>query len=92
MIDKELSLGSLLTSGQIILTSLQQNELFQNIQFGLTLASAFVTFAYTLYKWYKRASKDKKLTKDEIDEGIGIIADAIDYVEDKINERGENND
>lgn len=92
MIDKELSLGSILTSGQIILTSLQQNELFQNIQFGLTIASAFVTLAYTLYKWFKRVSKDKKITKDEIDEGIGIIANAIDYVEDKLNERGDIND
>ena len=28
--------------------------------------SALVSIAYTIYKWYKRASSDKKITADEV--------------------------
>lgn len=50
---------------ETILTITQTNEVFKLIQIILTCVTAFVGLCYTIYKWYKKAKKDGKITKDE---------------------------
>lgn len=51
-----------------IMTSLQAEPLLHVIQAVLTIVGLLITIAYTLWKWYKNASKDGKITIDEVDE------------------------
>lgn len=63
-----------------ILTTLQENPVIQIISFCLTILSVLVSLAYTLWKWYRRAKADKKITDEEIEEGLTIIKDHTDIL------------
>lgn len=60
---------------------LQVNDIAKYIVFALGVASGFLSIIYTIYKWYKRASADKKLSKDEVNELIDIIGQANEKIE-----------
>lgn len=64
----------------VILTTLQENPVIQVISFCLTILSVLVSLAYTLWKWYRRAKADKKITDEEIEEGLTIIKDHTDIL------------
>ena len=53
-----------------IFTYLSMVELKDLITWILSILAAAITIAYTLYSWYKKATKDGKITKDEIDDLI----------------------
>lgn len=46
----------------------QTNELFQLIQIIIGCVSGAVVLAYTIWRWYKNAKKDGKITDDEVDD------------------------
>ena len=46
----------------------QTNELFQLIQIIIGCVSGAVVLAYTIWRWYKNAKKDGKITEDEVDD------------------------
>ena len=73
-----------------ILTAVQTQEVFQIISLILTCIATGLTIAFTIYKWYKNAMKDKKLDEKEIKEGIDIINDSIDKIKElSNNDKGE---
>ena len=51
-----------------VMTYLQTNETLQIIQGVLSIVAVLITIAYTIWKWYRKASKDGKITPDEVDE------------------------
>lgn len=51
-----------------IMTAIQANPTLQIIQAILTIIGLLISIAYTLWKWYRKASKDGKITADEVDE------------------------
>ena len=59
------STGSLLSWG---LTFTQTNEIFALIQIIASTIVSIVTLGYILYKWYKKAKEDGKITKEEVEE------------------------
>lgn len=63
-----------------VMTAIQANEVLQIIQAILTVIGLLVTIAYTIYKWYKRAKADGKITEDEVDE---LMDDLNNIKEDK---------
>lgn len=67
---------------------IQDNPVFQWIQLILAIVASLVLIAYRLWKWWKEASKDGKIDKEEIKEGLDIISDGIDDVKNKLN-KGE---
>lgn len=67
-----------------ILTALQTNEVFQYISLALTILSTLVAIAFTIYKWWKKANEDGKITPEEIDELGKDIKDSL--------KKGENKD
>lgn len=70
-----------------ILTVTQTNEIFQLIQIILTSIAVLVSIAYTIWKWYKNAKKDGKITSNEVDELFDDINKVIQYKEDEENDK-----
>ena len=64
-----------------VLTAVQTNQIFQTISLILTCIATLMTIGYNIYRWYKKAIEDKKITPEEIKEGIDIINDGIDKIE-----------
>lgn len=59
-----------------ILTALQTNEVFQIIELILSIILTLLLIVFRLWKWFKEAKKDGKITSDELDQAIGIVEDA----------------
>lgn len=49
-----------------ILVAIQNEEVLRYIELILAIISTFVALAYTIWKWYKKAKEDGKITKDEV--------------------------
>lgn len=51
-----------------ILTLAQTEHIFQIVQLILTIVAVIVSTAFTIYKWYKSAMKDGKITDEELED------------------------
>lgn len=59
-------------------TIAQANEVFRLVQLILSiLCSALVITTTIIIPWYKRAKKDGKITKDEVEDLLNDIQDSI---------------
>lgn len=67
----------------------QINQVMQIIQLVFGIVATIISIAFSIYKWWKKASADGKITDEEIKDGIDIIKDHLD---DKNEERDKNND
>ena len=70
-----------------VLVVLQTNETFQLVELIISIAVSVVLLAYRIWKWWKEANKDGKITKEEIKDGIDIIVDGVEDIQDKIKEK-----
>lgn len=70
-----------------ICTAVQTNQIFQYVSLGITILSTLVSLVYTIWRWYRKAKADGKITEDEIDE---IVDDVNNIINDK--EKGEDKD
>lgn len=50
-----------------VMTALQAEPVLHIIQAILTIIGLLITIGYTLWKWYRKASEDGKITVDEVD-------------------------
>lgn len=83
--------GFIGTGVSTTLTILQGNETFQNIQMILSCICFVVTIAYTIWKWYKKATSKEspggeKVTKEEINDLFNNLADNLKKEEEKEND------
>ena len=69
-----------------ILAVLQSNEVFQIIEFVLSIIVSIVLLIYRIWKWWKDANKDGKITKEEIEDGINIVVGGVEEIKDKVKE------
>ena len=69
-----------------VMTYLQTNETLQIIQGILSIIAVLITIAYTIWKWYKKASKDGKITPDEVDE---LFDDLNEIKEEKLDDKSK---
>ena len=53
-----------------VFTAVQTDATLQIISLVLTIIATAFSIAFTIYKWWKSAKADGKITKDEIDELI----------------------
>lgn len=65
---KEEATGVAGSSVSWILTATQVNEVFEIIQICFSIAVSLITILYIVYKWYKRATADGKITEEELEE------------------------
>ena len=65
------------------LTATQTKEVFEIVQIIASIIVSILTIAYILWKWYKKAKEDGKITADE-------VADLVEDIKDEFKE--EKND
>jgi len=56
----------------------QGQELLSYIQLGLGILATIISVAFSVWKWWKKASADGKITKDEIKELSDDLKDKLD--------------
>lgn len=69
---------------EAVVTVSQTNEVFQTIQIIISALAGAVALAYTIWRWYKNAKKDGKITEDEVDDLFEQISKKEDSEDDKI--------
>ena len=69
---------------ETMVTVSQTNEVFQTIQIIISALAGAVALAYTIWRWYRNAKKDGKITEDEIDDLFKQITKKEDSEDDKI--------
>lgn len=75
-----------------VFTAVQTAEVMQYISLALTILSVLISFAFTIYKWYLKASEDKKLTIDELKELADEIQHKIEEAQGLLKEGEQNGD
>ena len=73
-----------------VFTIVQSNEIFQLISLILTIISVLVSISFSIYKWILTATKDGKITEEEVNELTNILdenAKNLSVKEEKHNER-----
>lgn len=66
-----------------VTTIAQTNEIFQLIQIILASIVSVLTIAFIVYKWWKSAKADGKITNDEIEDLFNQIDNEINKKEKK---------
>lgn len=59
-------LGYSLSGFNWLIAALSTNVVYQAIEIVLAVISTLVTLSFTIWKWYKAASKDGEITNDEV--------------------------
>lgn len=67
-------------------TAIQTDEVFRYISLGLTILSTIVAIAYTIWKWWRKAKEDGKITEEEVKE---LVDDVHQVLNDKEDKKGE---
>lgn len=73
-----------------VFTIVQSNEIFQLISLILTIISVLVSVAFSIYRWIIMATKDGKITEEEVNELTNILdenAKNLSVKEERHNER-----
>ena len=68
----------LFDASAIALAIAQNEALLKYIQLGLGIFATLVSLAFTIWKWWKKASEDGKITKEEVDDLIDELNEDID--------------
>lgn len=80
----ELISGAVGTGLSAVGTAMQTNDLLQTISLVITILGGLITFIIMpLINWYQNAKKDGKIDKEEIQEGVKIIEDGLDKLQNK---------
>lgn len=77
--------GSVATIETVVTIS-QTNEVFQTAQIIISCVAGAVAIAYTIWKWWKNAKKDGKITEEEVDD---LFDQLNDKVKENKNDKGE---
>ena len=75
---KEMRIDYILDGIAVGLGVAQVNEIMQIVQLTLGVLATIVSIAFSLYKWWKKAKADGKITEEEINEAIDIIKKPLD--------------
>lgn len=70
----------------------QTKEIFEIISLVLSIAISVLIIVSKIISWYKKAKEDGKITSDEINEGIDIMTDGLESLNDKLKDKEEKKD
>lgn len=62
----------------VVFSAIQTNEVLSWVSWIITLIATLLSISFTIWKWWKKASSDGKISKEEIDELGDIVEDASD--------------
>ena len=63
-----------------VLTAMQTDKILSYINVILAIITTLITLAYTIYKWYKKASQDGEITAEELEELKDDIKEDLKWV------------
>ena len=58
---------------ETMVTVSQTNEVFQTIQIIISALAGAVALAYTIWRWYRNAKQDGKISEDEVDDLMDTV-------------------
>ena len=73
----------LANSGQYVLTAIQTNEILQIVELVISILTTLFILFVNVYAWWKKASADGKIDKEELDELQNIVNKEKENLEDK---------
>lgn len=73
----------LANSGQYVLTAIQTNEVLQIVELILSILTTLFILGVNVWTWWKKASADGKIDKEELDELQQIVNKETDNLENK---------
>lgn len=56
-----------------VLAAIQVDDIMRWINLALAILSTLLSLAFTLWKWYRNAKKDGKISEDEIDDLVNTL-------------------
>ena len=75
-----------LCEGVAVVTTISQTQqVFQIASLILTCLATLFSICFTIYNWYKKASEDKKISVDEVQEINEKIKEGVDSIQNVIN-------
>ena len=80
---KELIGASCGTAMSAVGTAIQPSEVLQIISLVITIIGGLVTTIFAIWGWWKKASADGKISKEEVDELEDIVKKGINKDENK---------
>lgn len=87
---KELIAGIVGTCITGVGTAIQTEEVLRIISLVLTILGTIITFiVMPLINWYQKANADKKITLDEIKEGVEILEQGTEKIKEDIEKEKE---
>lgn len=87
----ETGLGIVGTCLSAIGTAIQTNEILQTISLIITILGGLISFiVIPILNWHRNAKKDGKIDLDELEDGIDVISEGLDKLNDEI-KKGEGN-
>ena len=72
---------------EFVLTALQTDEVLRYVNLGLAIITSVVSIAWIVWRWYKQAKADGKITKEEVEDLIDQVGGEIE----KVNKKADNN-
>lgn len=70
-------------------TAMQPNQILSTISLVLTIIGSLITIGMAIAAWWKKARKDGKIDKEEVDELIDIVGDGVKELKDKTQNKEE---
>ena len=85
-------LGGVLGTGfSAIGLAIQTNELLQTISLCITIAGGVMTLiVIPILNWARRSKKDGKITAEEIEEGIDLLAEGLNELNNNLKDKEDN--
>ena len=68
-------------------TAIQPNEVLQTISLIITIIGGLITIVFAVITWYKNATKDGKIDKEEVEELIDIVQDGTENIKDALDDK-----
>lgn len=76
------------TSTSAVGTAMQTKEVLSIISIILTIIGSLITISMAIISWWKKASADGKIDKEEVEELVDIVKDGVKDIKDKT-QKGE---
>ena len=74
-------------AGMYCLVSVQVDEIMKYVQLGLSIIISIIILISRIVDWYQKAHADGKITSDEVKEGVGIIKEGLENINNTLDDK-----
>ena len=84
---KKFRIDYILDGLAITLGAVQLNQIMQIVQLVLGIIATIISIMFSIWLWWKRASKDGKITEEEIKDGMEILNNGTKEIKDHLDNK-----